>query len=82
MATEGIIYYGVVYGESETADTYYVIASLSMLHFWTPEGSGDWRFRGDCDVRVCAPPTPTSMYVAWGLNFSIREPGEYDLCRE
>ncbi|MEV4531034.1 hypothetical protein [Streptosporangium sp. NPDC049304] len=82
VTTEGTIYYGVVYGESEAADTYYVVASLSRLHFWIREGHGDWRFQGDYDARVCASPAPTSMYAAWGLNFSTREPGEYELCRE
>ncbi|WP_329424378.1 hypothetical protein OG339_28655 [Streptosporangium sp. NBC_01495] len=82
VTTEGVVYYGVVYGESEAADTYYVVASLSRLHFWTREGRGDWRFQGDYDARVCAPPAPTSMYAAWGLNFSTRKPGKYELCRE
>lgn len=82
VATGGVVYYGVVYGESEAADTYYVVASLNRLHFWTREGRGDWRFRGDYDARVCAPPAPTPMYAAWGLNFSTREPGEYELCRK
>ncbi|WP_436756807.1 hypothetical protein [Streptosporangium sp. V21-05] len=82
MTTEGVVYYGVVYGKSEAADTYYVVASLDRLHFWTREGRGDWRFEGDYDARVCAPPAPTSMYAAWGLNFSTRKPGEYELCRE
>ncbi|GAA4184400.1 hypothetical protein GCM10022252_13220 [Streptosporangium oxazolinicum] len=78
----GVIYYGVVYGESEAADTYYVVALLNKLHFWTREGRGDWRFEGDYDARGCAPPVPTSMYAAWGLSFSTQEPGEYQLCRE
>ncbi len=82
VTTEGVVYYGVVYGKSEAADTYYVVASLDRLHFWTREGRGDWRFEGDYDARVCAPPAPTSMYAAWGLNFSTRKPGEYELCRE
>ncbi|MEV6866798.1 hypothetical protein AB0M44_38100 [Streptosporangium subroseum] len=82
VATGGVVYYGVVYGESEAADTYYVVAALDGLHFWTREGHGGWRFRGDYDARVCAPPVPTSLYAAWGLNFSTREPGEYELCHQ
>ncbi|MFJ2033150.1 hypothetical protein [Streptosporangium sp. NPDC087985] len=82
VATGGVVYYGVVYGESEAADTYYVVAALGGLHFWTREGHGDWRFRGDYDVQVCAPPVPTPLYAAWGLNFSTRKPGEYELCRQ
>ncbi|GAA0825470.1 hypothetical protein GCM10009525_18570 [Streptosporangium amethystogenes subsp. fukuiense] len=82
VATGGVVYYGVVYGESEETDTYYVVASLSELHFWAREGRGEWRFRGDYNARVCAPPVPTSLYAAWGLNFSTRAPGEYELCRE
>ncbi|MDP9847425.1 hypothetical protein [Streptosporangium lutulentum] len=81
VADGGVVYYGVVYGESEATDSYYVVASLDGLHFWTREGRGDWRFRGDYDARVCAPPVPISLYAAWGLNFSTRAPGEYELCR-
>ena len=59
VATGGVVYYGVVYGESEAADTYYVVAALDGQHFWTREGHGDWRFQGDYDARICAPPVPT-----------------------
>ncbi|MFI6507140.1 hypothetical protein ACIBCT_06015 [Streptosporangium sp. NPDC050855] len=82
VATRDGIYYGMVFGESRKTDTYYVIAFLDGLHFWVREGRGEWRFKGDYDARVCAPPVPTSLYAAWGLSFSTRDPNEYELCPE
>jgi hypothetical protein len=80
VATGGTIYYGVIYGEKAPTDTYYVVALLDRLHFWTRQGNDEWRYRGGYDARVCVPPIPQRLYSAWGLTFSTKEPGTENVC--
>ncbi|TQS22792.1 hypothetical protein [Microbispora sp. KK1-11] len=74
VAGGGTVYYGIIYGESEATDEFYVVAMLDRLHYWTKQGPGEWRYQGAYDARVCVPPVPAKMYASWGLSFSTSGP--------
>jgi hypothetical protein len=78
VATSGTIYYGIIYGETEATDAFYVVAHLQQVHFWTRQGRGPWKYEGGYDARVCMPSVPVQMYAAWGLSFST--PGSPVAC--
>ncbi|WP_433221303.1 hypothetical protein [Microtetraspora malaysiensis] len=76
VATGGPIYYGIVYGDTKAADVYHVIALLNDgIHHWARQGGAKWRYQGVYDARVCVPPLPTRLYMAWGLVFNTESPG-------
>lgn len=72
----GTIYYGIVYGDTKATDVYHAIALLNDgIHHWTRQGGAEWRYEGVYDARVCAPPVPARMYMAWGLVLNTESPG-------
>ncbi|MFF3669534.1 hypothetical protein [Microtetraspora malaysiensis] len=76
VATGGTIYYGIVYGDTKAADVSHVIALLDDgIHHWARRGGAKWRYEGVYDARVCVPPVPTRLYMAWGLVFNTESPG-------
>ncbi len=76
MATGGTIYYGIVYGDTKAADVYHAIALLNDgIHNWARQDGAEWRYEGVYDARVCVPPVPARLYMAWGFVFNTESPG-------
>ncbi|MDB5911223.1 MAG: hypothetical protein JWP34_5340 [Massilia sp.] len=69
----GTIYYGKVFGRTPETDAFYVLASFDLAYFWQKNGTkGAWKYRGGFDWRVCIPPVPRRLYLAWGDGDMIR----------
>ncbi|WP_204057969.1 hypothetical protein [Microbispora corallina] len=73
-AVHGTLYYGVVYGETEPADAYYVVSTGLPSHAWTRPGRGDWRYLGAYSADDCLPAAPRTLFRVWNLQLSTRFP--------
>lgn len=74
IITSGTIYYGKVYGKTSETDSYYVVASLDSVYFWTLQGEGPWKYEGVFDARKCGPPVPLALTRAWGVGGMFGKP--------
>lgn len=76
VSVGGTIYYGIVYGDTKATDVYHAIALLNDgIHHWARQGDAEWRYEGVYDARVCVPPVPARLYMAWGLVLTTESPG-------
>ncbi|NRQ34292.1 hypothetical protein HII36_20900 [Nonomuraea sp. NN258] len=82
VTNSGVIYLGMIYGQTPDEDEFHVVALLDAQYYWTTRGKKPWKYQGVFDARLCGPPVPGKLIQAWGAQslFGPTAPPGTDPC--